>query len=70
MGELETFFMFDFHFLVKMKRRSEPEYISAQKRQKKRIEELGLTLSSTSDDETQLSNHAAQGKCDRNATCY
>lgn len=43
-----------------MKRRSEPEYISAQKRQKKRIEELGLTLSSTSDDETQLSNHAAQ----------
>ncbi|XP_060610056.1 cap-specific mRNA (nucleoside-2'-O-)-methyltransferase 1 [Anolis sagrei] len=43
-----------------MKRRSEPEYISPQKRQKKRIEELGLTLSSTSDDETQLANHAAQ----------
>ncbi|XP_048375572.1 cap-specific mRNA (nucleoside-2'-O-)-methyltransferase 1 [Sphaerodactylus townsendi] len=43
-----------------MKRREEPEYCSPQKRQKKRIEELGLTLSSTSDDETQLSNHAAQ----------
>ncbi|KAL8185643.1 UNVERIFIED_CONTAM: Cap-specific mRNA (nucleoside-2'-O-)-methyltransferase 1, partial [Gekko kuhli] len=43
-----------------MKRRQEPEYCSPQKRQKKRIEELGLTLSSTSDDETQLSNHAAQ----------
>ncbi|XP_066474731.1 cap-specific mRNA (nucleoside-2'-O-)-methyltransferase 1 [Tiliqua scincoides] len=43
-----------------MKRRAEPEYISPQKRQKKRIEELGLTLSSTSDDETQLSNHATQ----------
>ncbi|XP_053160713.1 cap-specific mRNA (nucleoside-2'-O-)-methyltransferase 1 isoform X1 [Hemicordylus capensis] len=43
-----------------MKRRAEPEYSSPQKRQKKRIEELGLTLSSTSDDETQLSNHATQ----------
>ncbi|XP_063161020.1 cap-specific mRNA (nucleoside-2'-O-)-methyltransferase 1 isoform X2 [Candoia aspera] len=44
-----------------MKRRAEPEYSSPQKRQKKRVEELGLTLSSTSDDETQLSsNHAAQ----------
>ncbi|XP_054833969.1 cap-specific mRNA (nucleoside-2'-O-)-methyltransferase 1 [Eublepharis macularius] len=43
-----------------MKRRAEPEYGSPQKRQKKRIEELGLTLSSTSDDETQLSNHATQ----------
>ncbi|KAJ7340947.1 hypothetical protein JRQ81_004234 [Phrynocephalus forsythii] len=43
-----------------MKRRAEPEYSSSQKKQKKRIEELGLTLSSTSDDETQLSNHAVQ----------
>uniref|UniRef100_A0A670YFZ5 Cap-specific mRNA (nucleoside-2'-O-)-methyltransferase 1 n=1 Tax=Pseudonaja textilis TaxID=8673 RepID=A0A670YFZ5_PSETE len=44
-----------------MKRRTDPEYGSPQKRQKKRIEELGLTLSSTSDDETQLnSNHATQ----------
>nr|XP_020640703.1 cap-specific mRNA (nucleoside-2'-O-)-methyltransferase 1 isoform X5 [Pogona vitticeps] len=43
-----------------MKRRTEPEYSSPQKKQKKRIEELGLTLSSTSDDETQLSNHATQ----------
>lgn len=45
-----------------MKRRTDPEYGSPQKRQKKRIEELGLTLSSTSDDETQLNiNHATQG---------
>ncbi|XP_032070789.1 cap-specific mRNA (nucleoside-2'-O-)-methyltransferase 1 [Thamnophis elegans] len=44
-----------------MKRRTDPEYGSPQKRQKKRIEELGLTLSSTSDDETQLNiNHAIQ----------
>ncbi|XP_028580218.2 cap-specific mRNA (nucleoside-2'-O-)-methyltransferase 1 [Podarcis muralis] len=43
-----------------MKRRAEPEYSSPLKRQKKRIEELGLTLSSTSDDETQLGNHGAQ----------
>uniref|UniRef100_A0A670Y6C1 Cap-specific mRNA (nucleoside-2'-O-)-methyltransferase 1 n=1 Tax=Pseudonaja textilis TaxID=8673 RepID=A0A670Y6C1_PSETE len=49
-----------FYFLtVKMKRRTDPEYGSPQKRQKKRIEELGLTLSSTSDDETQLNNSSA-----------
>lgn len=47
---------------AKMKRRTEPEFSSPQKKQKKRIEDLGLTLSSTSDDETQFSNHATQGK--------
>ncbi|XP_013799295.1 cap-specific mRNA (nucleoside-2'-O-)-methyltransferase 1 [Apteryx mantelli] len=43
-----------------MKRRAEPEFSSPQKKQKKRIEDLGLTLSSTSDDETQFSNHMTQ----------
>ncbi|XP_053316574.1 cap-specific mRNA (nucleoside-2'-O-)-methyltransferase 1 [Spea bombifrons] len=41
-----------------MKRRAEPE---PQSRQKRRIEELGLNLSSTSDDDTQYSNHGTQG---------
>jgi len=45
-----------------MKRRTEPEFSSPQKKQKKRVEDLGLTLSSTSDDETQFSNHTTQGK--------
>ncbi|XP_019405180.1 PREDICTED: cap-specific mRNA (nucleoside-2'-O-)-methyltransferase 1 isoform X3 [Crocodylus porosus] len=45
---------------VKMKRRAEPEFSSPQKKQRKRIEDLGLTLSSTSDDDTQFSNHATQ----------
>uniref|UniRef100_A0A7M4EUI6 Cap-specific mRNA (nucleoside-2'-O-)-methyltransferase 1 n=1 Tax=Crocodylus porosus TaxID=8502 RepID=A0A7M4EUI6_CROPO len=43
-----------------MKRRAEPEFSSPQKKQRKRIEDLGLTLSSTSDDDTQFSNHATQ----------
>ncbi|XP_077138110.1 cap-specific mRNA (nucleoside-2'-O-)-methyltransferase 1 [Ranitomeya variabilis] len=44
-----------------MKRRAERELqISTQSRQKKRIEELGLNLSSTSDDDTQYSNHGTQ----------
>ncbi|NWR70974.1 CMTR1 methyltransferase, partial [Centropus unirufus] len=43
-----------------MKRRTEPEFSSPQKKQKKRMEDLGLTLSSTSDDETQFSNHTTQ----------
>uniref|UniRef100_A0A8C3PX59 Cap-specific mRNA (nucleoside-2'-O-)-methyltransferase 1 n=1 Tax=Chrysolophus pictus TaxID=9089 RepID=A0A8C3PX59_CHRPC len=42
-----------------MKRRTEPEFSSPQKKQKK-VEDLGLTLSSTSDDEAQLSNHTTQ----------
>lgn len=45
----------------KMKRRTEPEFSSPQKKQKKKAEDLGLTLSSTSDDEAQLSNHTTQG---------
>ncbi|KAI1240656.1 hypothetical protein IHE44_0009092 [Lamprotornis superbus] len=43
-----------------MKRRTEPEFSSPQKKQKKRVEDLGLTLSSTSDDENQFSNHTTQ----------
>lgn len=44
-----------------MKRRLERELqSSAQSKQKKRIEELGLNLSSTSDDDTQYSNHGTQ----------
>lgn len=44
-----------------MKRRAEREIQgSNQSRQKKRIEELGLNLSSTSDDDTQFSNHGTQ----------
>lgn len=44
-----------------MKRRAERELQSNnQSRQKKRIEELGLNLSSTSDDDTQFSNHGTQ----------
>ncbi|NP_001123814.1 cap-specific mRNA (nucleoside-2'-O-)-methyltransferase 1 [Xenopus tropicalis] len=45
-----------------MKRRSDPEQqpSSVQSRKKKRIEELGLNLSSTSDDDTQYSNHGTQ----------
>lgn len=43
-----------------MKRRTEPEFSSPQKKQKKKVEDLGLTLSSTSDDEAQLSNHTTQ----------
>ncbi|XP_039385955.1 cap-specific mRNA (nucleoside-2'-O-)-methyltransferase 1 [Mauremys reevesii] len=42
-----------------MKRRAEPEFNSNQK-QKKRAEDLGLNLSSTSDDEPPCSNHATQ----------
>lgn len=45
-----------------MKRRTEPEFSSPQNKQKKRMEDLGLTLSSTSDDENQFSNHTTQGK--------
>ncbi|CAJ0968054.1 unnamed protein product [Ranitomeya imitator] len=46
---------------LRMKRRAERELqISTQSRQKKRIEELGLNLSSTSDDDTQFSNHGTQ----------
>lgn len=45
-----------------MKRRTEPEFSSPQKKQKKRVEDLGLTLSSTSDDENQFSNHTTQGR--------
>lgn len=44
-----------------MKRRSEPGFGSPQAKQKKKVEDLGLTLSSTSDDEAQLSNHTTQG---------
>ncbi|KAM4040522.1 LOW QUALITY PROTEIN: cap-specific mRNA (nucleoside-2'-O-)-methyltransferase 1 [Anomaloglossus baeobatrachus] len=44
-----------------MKRRAERDLqSSSQNRQKKRIEELGLNLSSTSDDDTQYSNHGTQ----------
>ncbi|XP_074845890.1 cap-specific mRNA (nucleoside-2'-O-)-methyltransferase 1 isoform X1 [Carettochelys insculpta] len=43
-----------------MKRRAEPELNINQKRQKKRAEDLGLNLSSTSDDEPLFSNHATQ----------
>ncbi|KAJ7404288.1 Cap-specific mRNA (nucleoside-2'-O-)-methyltransferase 1 [Willisornis vidua] len=43
-----------------MKRRTEPEFNSPQNKQKKRMEDLGLTLSSTSDDENQFSNHTTQ----------
>ncbi|XP_040286721.1 cap-specific mRNA (nucleoside-2'-O-)-methyltransferase 1 [Bufo bufo] len=44
-----------------MKRRAERELQSSnQIRQKKRFEELGLNLSSTSDDDTQYSNHGTQ----------
>ncbi|OCT79566.1 cap-specific mRNA (nucleoside-2'-O-)-methyltransferase 1-like isoform X1 [Xenopus laevis] len=45
-----------------MKRRSDSEQQpnSVQSRKKKRIEELGLNLSSTSDDDTQYSNHGTQ----------
>lgn len=45
-----------------MKRSTEPVFSSPQNKQKKRIEDLGLTLSSTSDDENQFSNHTTQGK--------
>lgn len=45
-----------------MKRRTEPEFSSPQNKPKKRMEDLGLTLSSTSDDENQFSNHTTQGK--------
>uniref|UniRef100_H3ADY8 Cap-specific mRNA (nucleoside-2'-O-)-methyltransferase 1 n=1 Tax=Latimeria chalumnae TaxID=7897 RepID=H3ADY8_LATCH len=45
-----------------MKRRAEPEISETQKKQRKAIEDLGLNLSSTSDDDTQLSNHATQEK--------
>ncbi|XP_066451385.1 cap-specific mRNA (nucleoside-2'-O-)-methyltransferase 1 [Eleutherodactylus coqui] len=44
-----------------MKRRADREQLGTnQTRQKKRIEELGLNLSSTSDDDTQYSNHGTQ----------
>ncbi|KAG8430548.1 hypothetical protein GDO86_020403 [Hymenochirus boettgeri] len=44
-----------------MKRRSEPEVRnSTEIRKKKKIEELGLNLSSTSDDDTQYSNQGTQ----------
>ncbi|XP_059697369.1 cap-specific mRNA (nucleoside-2'-O-)-methyltransferase 1 [Haemorhous mexicanus] len=43
-----------------MKRSTEPVFSSPQNKQKKRIEDLGLTLSSTSDDENQFSNHTTQ----------
>ncbi|CAI9585126.1 unnamed protein product [Staurois parvus] len=44
-----------------MKRRAERDLeSSALSKQKKRIEELGLNLSSTSDDDTQYSNHGTQ----------
>ncbi|XP_063774937.1 cap-specific mRNA (nucleoside-2'-O-)-methyltransferase 1 [Pseudophryne corroboree] len=44
-----------------MKRRAERDLqTNTQSRQKKRIEELGLNLSSTSDDDTQHSNHGTQ----------
>ncbi|XP_068088782.1 cap-specific mRNA (nucleoside-2'-O-)-methyltransferase 1 [Hyperolius riggenbachi] len=44
-----------------MKRRAERELPSATpSKQKKRFEELGLNLSSTSDDDTQCSNHGTQ----------
>lgn len=49
-------------FQENMKRRTEPEFSSPQNKQKKKIEDLGLTLSSTSDDENQFSNHTTQGK--------
>lgn len=49
-------------FQANMKRRTEPEFSSPQNKQKKRMEDLGLTLSSTSDDENQFSNHTTQGK--------
>ncbi|XP_075781183.1 cap-specific mRNA (nucleoside-2'-O-)-methyltransferase 1 isoform X5 [Pelodiscus sinensis] len=45
---------------VKMKRRAETEFSINQKKQKKRAEDLGLNLSSTSDDEPPFSNHATQ----------
>lgn len=47
-------------FQENMKRRTEPIFSSPQNKQKKRIEDLGLTLSSTSDDENQFSNHTTQ----------
>lgn len=43
-----------------MKRRAETEFSINQKKQKKRAEDLGLNLSSTSDDEPPFSNHATQ----------
>lgn len=49
-------------FQENMKRRAESEFSSPQNKQKNRIEDLGLTLSSTSDDENQFSNHTTQGK--------
>lgn len=52
-----------------MKRRAEPEFSSPQKKQRKRIEDLGLTLSSTSDDDAQFSNHATQGKVRSGIRC-
>lgn len=48
---------------VTMKRRNDPECTAPIKKQKKRVAELALSLSSTSDDEPPSSvNHAAKGK--------
>lgn len=47
---------------VTMKRRNDPECTAPLKKQKKRVAELALSLSSTSDDEPPSSvNHAAKG---------
>jgi hypothetical protein len=47
---------------VTMKRRTDPECTAPIKKQKKRVAELALNLSSTSDDEPPSSvNHAAKG---------
>ncbi|XP_029448762.1 cap-specific mRNA (nucleoside-2'-O-)-methyltransferase 1 isoform X2 [Rhinatrema bivittatum] len=43
-----------------MKRRLDSESLSTQSIKKKRFEELGLNLSSTSDDDAQCNNHATQ----------
>ena len=48
---------------VTMKRRNDSECTAPLKKQKKRVAELALSLSSTSDDEPPSSvNHAAKGK--------
>lgn len=51
-----------FMVAVTMKRRNDPECTAPIKKQKKRVAELALNLSSTSDDEPPSSvNHAAKG---------
>lgn len=61
MGSQLTGFM----VAVTMKRRNDPECTAPIKKQKKRVAELALSLSSTSDDEPPSTvNHAAKGMLD------